>query len=178
MPLWTNHFIGPIGDQPTALAVDRSGNVFVTGYTYNPGAYFDYATVAYSGAGAPLWTNLYNGLGNEIDEALAVAVDGNGNVFVAGYSWEQSGSFNAGYDYVTIKYVGAGAGAPLLTIIRSSNSVVLSWPSAATNFGLQWNTNLATTNWTPVGATPADDGTNKTLILNPTADTFYRLTSP
>ena len=46
----------------------------------------DYATIKYSSAGMPLWTNRYNGPGNGDDEANAVAVDGNNDVIVTGYS--------------------------------------------------------------------------------------------
>jgi hypothetical protein len=105
VPLWTNRYNGPVNDNDgaTAMAVDGSGNVFVTGYSYDSGNSFDYATVAYSGAGLPLWTNRYNGPGNSYDNAYAVAVDGNGNVFVTGSS---NGGLN--YDCATIKYSGAG----------------------------------------------------------------------
>ncbi len=69
------------------MAVDASGNVFVTGFSVGSGGNSDYETIAYSGAGVPLWTNRYNGPGNGSDYARAVAVDGSGNVFVTGYSY-------------------------------------------------------------------------------------------
>ena len=47
VPLWT----GPA----FALAVDNSGDVFVTGASYN-GSNSDYQTIKYSSAGVPLWT--------------------------------------------------------------------------------------------------------------------------
>ncbi len=91
------------------MAVDASGNVFVTGYSYGSGGDHDYATIAYSGTGVPLWTNRYNGTGNGWDIANAVAVDASGSVFVTGYSPGIAGS----EDYVTIAY--SGAGVPLWT---------------------------------------------------------------
>ena len=95
IPLWTNRYNGPAdsGDLAQAVAVDSSGNVFVTGYSLESNGYGDYATVAYSGTGVPLWTNRYNGPGHndefvyDEDHAYAVAVDGNGNVFVTGESY-------------------------------------------------------------------------------------------
>jgi uncharacterized delta-60 repeat protein len=112
VPLWTNRYHGPGnnvgGDGPTDVAVDGSGNVFVTGISYPINGRADYATVAYSSSGAPVWTNRYNGPVDSDDYARALAVDSNGNVFVVGESWNGSAA-----DYATIKY--SGAGVPLWT---------------------------------------------------------------
>lgn len=116
-PLWTNRYSGPANqtDHVRDMVVDGSGNVFITGRSdstnvspYDP----NYATVAYSGAGVPLWTNRYSGPGNNIDDANAVAVDAAGNVFVTGYSANSSG-YPASYDFATVAY--SGAGVPLWT---------------------------------------------------------------
>src|SRR5688572_10089227 len=91
------------------MALDTNGNVFVTGVAGGTGSLADYATIKYSNAGVPLWTNFYNGPGNGDDRAIAIAIDANANVFVTGY---QTGS-GSGFDYATIKY--SGAGVPLWT---------------------------------------------------------------
>jgi hypothetical protein len=106
VPMWTNRFHGPgeASDYAKAIAVDASGNVFVTGDSVASGNTHDYATVAYSGAGVPLWTNLYHGPGDGWDSATAIAVDKDGNVFVTGTS---------GGDYATLAY--SGTGVPLWT---------------------------------------------------------------
>ena len=111
VPLWTNRYNGPGNgdDHACAVAVDGSNNVIVTGYSTGSGSDYDYATIKYSSAGVPLWTNRYNGPGNGDDHACAVAVDGSNNVIVTGYS---TGS-GSGYDYATIKY--SSAGVPLWT---------------------------------------------------------------
>src|SRR6266446_1777748 len=82
VPLWTNRYNGPgnYDDVATAVTVDARGNVFVTGTSVGSGSSLDYATIKYSGAGVPLWTNFYNGPGNDRNYASAVAVDGSGNV--------------------------------------------------------------------------------------------------
>src|SRR5690348_11239659 len=66
LPLWTNIYTGPGGSnsRASAAAVDGSGNMFVTGSSIGAGGNYDYATIKYSGAGVPLWTNRYNGPGN------------------------------------------------------------------------------------------------------------------
>lgn len=109
VPLWTNRYDGPAqgGDFARAIALDHAGNVLVTGNSF--GNNDDFATVAYSDLGVPLWTNRYNGPGNSIDAARGVAVDSHNNVFVTGHSVGNGSS----YDYATIKY--SAAGLPLWT---------------------------------------------------------------
>lgn len=113
VPLWTNRFSESafVSSQANAMALDQNGNVFVTGYTADAYGNFEYATVAYSGAGVPLWTNIYQGPGYD-DYARAIAVDQNGNVFVAGDS-AHSYVANATYDYVVVAY--SNSGMPLWT---------------------------------------------------------------
>jgi hypothetical protein len=72
-------------------------------------------------------------------------------------------------------------GAPRLTITRTApNTVAVSWPYPSTGFTLQQNTNgIGTVNWSNVTAAVQDDGTTKTLIINPpSSNRFYRLKSP
>jgi hypothetical protein len=109
--LWTNRYNGPgnITDYATAVALDGSNNVIVTGYSVGSGRYFDYATIKYSSTGVPLWTNLYNGSGNGNDYANALVVGGSNDVIVTGFSTNNA----SGYDYTTIKY--SSAGVPLWT---------------------------------------------------------------
>jgi len=91
-------------DAANALAVDGAGNVYVTGQSQGSGIVDDYATLKYNSSGVQQWVTRYNGPGNSVDEATALAVDGSGNVYVTGRS-EGSGS---DYDYATIKYSSAG----------------------------------------------------------------------
>jgi hypothetical protein len=112
VPLWTNRYNGPgnSDDEAFAMAVDKRGNVFVTGQSMGYGSGYDYATIKYSGAGVPLWTNRYASPGGDgYDGALSLAVDGGGNVFVAGSSAGTGGI----PDFVTIAY--SSAGVPLWT---------------------------------------------------------------
>lgn len=108
--LWTNRFngAGNSDEYATALAVDNSGNVFVTGKSYGIEGSVDYATIKYSSSGIALWTNLFKGIGNTYDYSKSIAVDNGGNAYVTGYS----GNMNT-YDYVTIKY--SSLGVPLWT---------------------------------------------------------------
>jgi uncharacterized delta-60 repeat protein len=101
--LWVARYNGPgnSGDNARALALDNSGNVYVTGYSTGSGTGNDYATIKYSSEdGNQLWVARYNGPGNSVDIAAALAVDNSGNVYVTGFS---TGS-GTGYDYATVKY--------------------------------------------------------------------------
>jgi hypothetical protein len=70
-------------------------------------------------------------------------------------------------------------GAPLLSITLTPRPSTLnvSWPSPSTSRTLRQNTNsVASVNWSNVTDTIQDDGTIRTLIVNPpTGNRFYRL---
>ncbi len=107
--VWVRRYNGPKNseDIANAIAVDNSGNVYVTGESDEPGTSYDYATIKYGSDGNELWVRKYNGPGNRRDGALAIAVDGSDNVYVTGYSDREPHSL-WDYDYVTIKYYSNG----------------------------------------------------------------------
>ncbi len=92
-------------DYAHAVVVDGAGNVYVTGGSIGL-TYSDYATIKYNGSGVQQWVARYDGPGNGTDEANAIAVDGEGNVYVTG--WSNPIQFGQNYDYATIKYNSAG----------------------------------------------------------------------
>ncbi len=109
VPLWTTHYNGP-GNQDDlayAVATDKNNNAIVTGFSYGATSGQDYATIKYSSAGVPLWTNRYNGPGNDTDQALALALDSSDNVIVTGYS-ATTYSFPWNYSFATLKYSSNG----------------------------------------------------------------------
>lgn len=71
-------------------------------------------------------------------------------------------------------------GAPLLKItLTTTNTAVISWPSSATDFSLQQNSDLNTSNWIAPAESISNDGTNKFIIVNPSSgNRFYRLFKP
>src|SRR5688572_14298461 len=77
-------------DRAVDLARDASGNVIVTGTSWN-GSNFDIVTVKYDPAGNEVWNRSYNGTGAGFDEARAIYSDAAGNVYVTGFT-ESTGS--------------------------------------------------------------------------------------
>jgi len=99
---WVRRYNGPgnYGDGASAVAVDGSGFVYVTGYSYGSGSSYECATIKYHANGDTAWVRRYNGPGNGSDEGDAIAVDASGNVYMAGVSHSSETSC----DYATIKY--------------------------------------------------------------------------
>jgi hypothetical protein len=105
-PQWTNYYNGPgnANDRVRAMAVDGSGNIFITGESYQLGTSYNYMTIACSGAGVPLWTNFYTGTGLSFEIPDAIAADYHGSIYVTG----RSIGAGPGYDFVTLAYSGSG----------------------------------------------------------------------
>lgn len=92
--LWTRQLGTPALDEVVAVAVDRRGNTWVAGVTY--GAFPGYSNAGakdiflrkHDPQGRERWTQQLGGA--EPDQVTAIAVDGKGNVWVAGNSGGKS----------------------------------------------------------------------------------------
>jgi len=105
-------------DQSRYIAVDRSGNVYITGRSRpdSNGTTFDFVTIKYDPLGNQLWVQGYNGPAGNDDTPNSITVDQNGSVYIAGGS-KGNGS---GYDYALIKYSTTGN---LLWVARYTTTV-------------------------------------------------------
>jgi hypothetical protein len=106
---WVRRYSGPgdpgnNDDYALALAVDTAGNVYVTGHSPGSGTSDDMTTIKYYPSGDTAWVRRYNGPANDVDCGRALAVDGMGNVYVTGNSYDGVTSD----DYLTIKYNSSG----------------------------------------------------------------------
>ena len=86
------------------MAIDGSGNAYVTGESLGSDGFSDYATIKYDNLGQQQWVARYNGTGNGNDGAAGIGIHGSGNVYVTGGSAASDG-FS---DYATIKYNSLG----------------------------------------------------------------------
>ncbi|MBA3704570.1 MAG: SBBP repeat-containing protein, partial [Bacteroidetes bacterium] len=100
---WQQFYNGPGNndDIPSAIELDNSGNIYVTGSSYGLNTMPDFATLKFSNSGNQIWISRYN-FANLPDGASDICVDGSGNVFVTGSS--ATSFFNA--DVAIVKYNG------------------------------------------------------------------------
>lgn len=91
-----------------SVAADAGGNSWMTGSTSN-GKNVDVLTVRYDAQGNRLWAMTYDG--GDFDAAVAVAVDGAGNAYVAGVTHRMTFDFDLQPHALLLKY---GAGGNLL----------------------------------------------------------------
>lgn len=93
------------------IAVDKSGNAYVTGFIQTLRNDTDYLTIKLDPKGRQLWSRRYNGPSNDVDRARAVAVDPQGHIIVAGDSDKGTGITPgrlAGLDIALVKYDSRG----------------------------------------------------------------------
>jgi hypothetical protein len=99
--VWVRRYngIGNDQDQPYAMGIDRSGNVYVTGYSFNSGSTYGYLTIKYYPNGDTAWIRGYNPPASSSSQATALAIDTAGNVYVAGQT-----SLYGNLDLALVKY--------------------------------------------------------------------------
>lgn len=104
--LWVRSYDGAGNyiDRGNSIAVDVSGNVYVTGLSSLSATKSEFTTIKYNSMGIQQWIKFYSGTGDYKDEATSIAIDDSGNVYVTGESWVAG----SGYNYVTIKYNSSG----------------------------------------------------------------------
>ena len=109
----------------------------------------------------------------------SVAALGSDSVLIGAHR-DDTGAENAGAAYL-FRIAVQTSEAPNLTIhLTTTNALVISWQSISTEWKLQQNTNgMASVNWSNASGPFQDDGTNKTLVVNPpVGNRFYRLSRP
>ena len=104
---YNNTESGNSPDEANTLAVNSNGDVIVTGRSYSMSGTWDIFTQSYSGAtGSQQWSKRYDGTASSWDDALGIAADANGNVFITGYTYLTGNQFS---QTVVIKYNSSGS---------------------------------------------------------------------
>ncbi len=128
--LWAHAIGGSANDASNSIAIDDTGNVFITGYFVSPSIIFGSVTLTnadpvdvfiakYNSAGNAQWAKKAGALGNGTANinSSSIATDHSGNIFIAGWFNDQYITFGtntltntttATYDLFIAKYDGAG----------------------------------------------------------------------
>jgi hypothetical protein len=157
----------------TAMTVDASGNLLVTGKTDLAGA-ADIFTVDYDHLGNLMWSKIFNGTVNGDDYPAAIGADISGNIFVAGTSAQLTSLApgKSNQDFTVLKYSSkfiCSVPANLYADSISSSSAWLHWDAMpeALKYKLQYR--LVGGAWTSINVT----GNNR-IITALTAKTKYQ----
>jgi len=151
---WIALYNGPDNrdDGSVDLAVDASGNCYVTGFSVGTATNLDYLTIKYGATtGQAVWTRRYNGPGNNTDRPNALVLDVQGNVSVTGQSY---GGDSVSFDYATVKYNGA-SGDPIWT--KRYNNAAVNGTDIASAIAADSGGNIYVTGYSS-GGNPATSG--------------------
>jgi FlgD Ig-like domain/Beta-propeller repeat len=109
---WTASYNGPASYwEAVSDATVRDGFLYVVGFATLGDQTRGYITIKYASDGSEVWSRIYEGFvgsPNNGDQAAAVAVDTAGNVYVTGYSSQDSAGVKIYVDAATLKYSPAG----------------------------------------------------------------------
>ena len=100
---WQKVLYGSSDEGGKAIALDSSGNIYITGYSKSTGAGEDMIVAKYNSSGSVEWQRKLSGSSNEQSEGITV--DSSGNVYIVGYS--NSGG-PGGYSISIAKYNTSG----------------------------------------------------------------------
>jgi photosystem II stability/assembly factor-like uncharacterized protein len=207
---WTevsNHNLLLTAGHAVACSADGTILVMVAGSIASPPNYIFVST----NSGATWTTNSVSvQLWQSTGASVAMSADGTKMVAVAGYiytstnsgvSWQTNnlpdeswGCAATSADGNRLMVVSAGASggpghiyttystsSPSLGIASAGNDLVLSWTVPSTNFVLQQNQDLSTTDWTPLTDQPVLNLTNlqnQVFLSSNGSNNFYRLATP
>ena len=128
---WNRTWGGSRQEFVSAIALDSSDNIYLTGQTESFGAGdYDMCLVKYDSSGVQQWNHIWGG--SELDHGSAIALDSSENIYIAGYTY----SFGAsGADMYLVKLMEVlikpsdpiilGYDLILLTCIICATSVIL-----------------------------------------------------
>ena len=98
-------------DNAAGIVINSLGNIVITGRSWRGPTALNYEIVtrAYNPAGDSLWVARFNGVSSREDAPVAIAADGAGNTYVAGYANATAILSYSGRAFVTIKYGPTGS---------------------------------------------------------------------
>lgn len=169
--VWTERYqvLGNGLDAATDIKVNDESEIFITGYSYDAVTNNDYLTVKYDSSGTEEWSTRFDGPASDVDNALKMAIDPVGNIYVTG----NSRGNGTNWDYSTIKYCQHKTNAGLDTSLCIGESVQL---NAQADNGNNFT-------WTDVSGDAINVGVNFSCnpcnnpIVSPTQTSVYAVSS-
>jgi len=86
-------------DEVKAIAIDKSDNIYITGFSEGFGTGYDCVTIKYNSYGVEQWVSRYNNI-NQNDAGYDIFIDENSYIYVAGYTRINTNK----NDFLVIKY--------------------------------------------------------------------------
>ncbi len=161
--VWSASYTGAAGGNETGKAIvqDASGDVYISGATFNPGLNYDFLTAKFSNStGSQLWAMSY-GYSSNLDDAAIKAVISGSNVAVTGAVTSSAGN----YKLTTLTYAQSNGS---LTATNVSTAVTTSSVDIVTDFTSDASGNIiivgATTNITGQGTNMYAQKLNGSLV--------------
>jgi hypothetical protein len=127
------------------IATDAANNVYVTSYSPGSNSFNNIVTIKYGPNGNQIWLQSYSGSASGNAAGNAIAVDNNGNIYVAGYDTTTAG----GTEIVLIKY------CPVILQPQANGTVLLeAQGSPGEIFTIQASADLQS--WLTLGSATTD----------------------
>lgn len=122
-------------DEPSAIATDTLGNIYVTGESSDNLNHENFATIKYDSLGNEIWVARYNNTLNSVDMANSISLDIFGNIYASGTNYDLNCS-----SILTIKY---SKDVGLQELSTASECIVNIYPNPfKTSFTLMTNVDL------------------------------------
>jgi hypothetical protein len=159
-----------VGTSPYAVvAADVNGDGWVDLITCNQGNN-TLTVLTNNGSGIFAFTATLN-VGSGPESLTAADVNGDGRVDLISGSWNSPGALTV--------LTNAATFLPRLTLKRSANNVLVSWPAIWVNWSLKQSTSLATSGWTGFSGPIGNDGSTQTATNSlASGNRFFRLSNP
>lgn len=154
--LWCTYYGGEKDDWSLALAMDKSGNVCMTGatlskagisttgaYQASNAGYEDAFLAKFSRGGSLLWGTYFGGRGDE--EALDIALDKHNNIFVSGSTSSDSGLATTGayQEYFSSQIRSSGYYSINAFLAKFDDSGFVAWSTYYGKYGFEEGDGLA-----------------------------------
>lgn len=183
--IWCTYYGGTDHDNGNSVSIDNAGNVYVAGSSlstnfplmnlsgaFNQGVYAggsnamseggDAVLIKFTNTGVLLWSTFYGGSGNDV--ARGVVADGNGNVFMTG--WTESTNFPLNNPGAGAYYQGTNGGGKDGFLVKFSSTGQQLW---STFYG---------GNASDIAHYITTDVTNKIYVIGETSSTNFPLLNP